>query len=72
MVNMPRRSFNILKGSVNALYGGSSESGYGGDKFIDVSDHEEIKSLSSRRKSDGVLRVFYLLNAQYLNKNQVG
>lgn len=70
MVNMPRRSFNILKGSVNALYGGSSESGYGGDKFIDVSDHEEIKSLSSRRKSDGVLIVFYLLNAQYLNKNE--
>ena len=30
----------------------------------------KIKSLSSRRKSDSVLIVFYLLNAQYLNKNE--
>lgn len=66
-VNMPRRAFDNIKGSVKSLSGGSTKT-YAGDRFIDIEDHSVLLKLKQRRKKDGALMVFYILNAQYLSK----
>ena len=68
LVNMPRRAFNVLKGSVKSLSGGSTKT-YAGDRFLDIVDHNTLFQLKHRRGKDGALIVFYILNAQYISKS---